>query len=106
MATTLVSSKLTIPLNTPDLIERKQLFDLLQNQTFKKVTVLRAPAGYGKTTVLSSWFKYKKATVAWLSLDAADNDPIRFGLTLCMPWRKPINALSIKYLRHFYTLKT
>ncbi|WP_432703255.1 LuxR C-terminal-related transcriptional regulator [Lysinibacillus sphaericus] len=90
MATTLVSSKLTIPLNTPDLIERKQLFDLLQNQTFKKVTVLRAPAGYGKTTVLSSWFKYKKATVAWLSLDAADNDPIRF-------WTYAVHAVAKAY---------
>lgn len=90
MSTTLVSSKLTIPLNAPNLIERKQLFDLLQNQTYKKVTVLRAPAGYGKTTVLSSWFKYKNATVAWLSLDAADNDPIRF-------WTYAVHAVAQAY---------
>lgn len=90
MPTTLLSSKLTIPLEAPDLIERRQLFDLLRLHTYKKVTILRAPAGYGKTTVLSSWFKNSKETVAWVSLDAAENDPIRF-------WTYAVHAVAKAY---------
>jgi len=91
--TTLLRSKFTMPDNAPDLIERKQLNDLLQHHTYKKVTILRAPAGYGKTTVLSSCFKKSKEVVAWVSLDGADNDPIRF-------WTYAIHAVAKAYQCH------
>ena len=87
MSTTLVSSKLTIPQNSPDMIERTQLNELLQQHTYKKVTILRAPAGYGKTTVVSSWLKNKEEAIAWIALDAADNDPIRF-------WTYAVHAVA------------
>jgi LuxR family maltose regulon positive regulatory protein len=42
------------------------------------LTLISAPAGYGKTTLLSSWLKEKQIPSAWLSLDGGDNDPVRF----------------------------
>lgn len=78
MLQTLLSSKITMPHHSPTLIERTQLFDLFDQHIHVKLTILRAPAGYGKTSILSSWLKNKKETTAWVSLDAADNDPIRY----------------------------
>ena len=78
MPQTLLSSKITMPDHSPTLIERTQLFDLFDQHIHVKLTILRAPAGYGKTSTLSSWLKYKKEATAWVSLDAADNDPIRY----------------------------
>ena len=43
-----------------------------------QLILVSAPAGYGKTTLVSSWLKEKKIPSAWLSLDGGDNDPIRF----------------------------
>ena len=42
------------------------------------LTLVSAPAGYGKTTLVSSWLAESGVTTSWLSLDAGDNDPIRF----------------------------
>src|SRR5207249_683122 len=44
----------------------------------RKLTLISAPAGFGKTTLLSSWIHQRQLAVAWLSLDAGDNDPRRF----------------------------
>jgi LuxR family maltose regulon positive regulatory protein len=44
----------------------------------KKLTLIAAPAGYGKTTLLSEWIPTSPRCVTWLSLDAEDNDPVRF----------------------------
>ncbi|TKI47921.1 hypothetical protein [Lysinibacillus tabacifolii] len=76
-----------MPDNAPDLIERKQFNNLLQHHTYKKVTILRALALYGKTTFLSSWLKNKEEAIAWVSLDAADNDPIRY-------WTYAVHAVA------------
>ncbi|UZN00769.1 hypothetical protein OL548_15720 [Lysinibacillus sp. MHQ-1] len=57
MPQTLLSSKITMPHQSPTLIERTQLFDLLDQHIHVKLTILRAPAGYGKTSILSSWLK-------------------------------------------------
>ncbi|MCA9874071.1 MAG: tetratricopeptide repeat protein, partial [Anaerolineales bacterium] len=47
-------------------------------QNGRKLTLVSAPAGYGKTTLLAEWVHSLDAPVAWLSLDEADNDPARF----------------------------
>jgi len=47
-------------------------------QNGRKLTLVSAPAGYGKTTLLAEWVRALSASVAWLSLDDADNDPARF----------------------------
>ncbi|WP_155590675.1 LuxR C-terminal-related transcriptional regulator [Lysinibacillus cavernae] len=90
MPHTLLSSKITIPHHSPTLIERTQLFDLFDQHIHVKVTILRAPAGYGKTSILSSWLKIKEEAIAWVSLDTADNDPIRF-------WTYVLHAIARAY---------
>jgi LuxR family maltose regulon positive regulatory protein len=44
----------------------------------RRFTLVAAPAGYGKTTLVSSWIREADMAAAWLSLDEGDNDPIRF----------------------------
>ncbi|WP_342513937.1 LuxR C-terminal-related transcriptional regulator [Sporosarcina sp. FSL K6-1522] len=79
MQTTLLHSKITVPRTSLEAIERQRLVNALQHKNAKKLTILRAPAGYGKTTLLSQWFNQLEEPVAWLSIDAADNDPLHFG---------------------------
>jgi LuxR family maltose regulon positive regulatory protein len=71
------------------LVDRPRLLERLREGLSRPLTVIAAPAGYGKTTLVASWLAESKdgATVAWLSLDAADNDPARF-------WRHAVAALD------------
>jgi LuxR family maltose regulon positive regulatory protein len=52
--------------------------ELLAAGSRRKLTLVSAPAGYGKTTLVADWIDSSQAPAAWLSLDQADNDPIRF----------------------------
>lgn len=62
-------------------VARNDLFTILNDSVNSKLTVINAPAGYGKTTLLSSWItmcKKRSLYAAWLTLDEADNDETRF----------------------------
>lgn len=74
----LLSTKFYIPPIRSNQIARPRLTDLLSEGLDKTLILVSAPAGYGKTTLVSSWLKAIKASSAWLSLDEGDNDPIRF----------------------------
>ena len=74
----LLHSKVITPSITSAWIPRGRLLELLDKGKHKRLTVLRAPAGYGKTTILSQWTSGYKEPTAWVSLDPSDNDPIRF----------------------------
>jgi LuxR family maltose regulon positive regulatory protein len=82
MSKPLLSTKLFIPPPRPELVPRPRLGDRLNAGMERKLTLVSAPAGYGKTTLLSEWIHQGGAgpalPVAWLSLDSADNDPTRF----------------------------
>ena len=78
MPVQLLSTKLSIPPLRSRLIARPRLIQKL-NQGFECGFVLvSAPAGYGKTTLLTAWLDQVDFTAAWLSLDEGDNDPARF----------------------------
>ncbi|QBD81640.1 hypothetical protein EPA93_38990 [Ktedonosporobacter rubrisoli] len=77
----LLNTKLALPLLRPTLVGRPRLVHRLQSQVGHILTLLSAPAGFGKTTLLSEWLHHGKQpapAVAWVSLDADDNDPARF----------------------------
>ena len=77
----LLITKLAIPAPPPDLVPRKRLIDRLNEGIGRKLTLVSAPAGYGKTTLLSTWctsLSDRDHPVAWVSLDDGDNDPARF----------------------------
>lgn len=84
MSATLLVTKLYFPPVRPILVPRARLVKRLQTGLQGPLTLIAAPAGYGKTTLLGEW-RASAGTpppVAWLSLDAGDNDPVRFLLYL------------------------
>jgi len=75
---TLLKTKTYRPLVRPELVSRPHLMRRMDDGFNSKLTVVSAPAGYGKTTLVSAWAAECKCPVAWLSLDEEDNDPVRF----------------------------
>jgi LuxR family maltose regulon positive regulatory protein len=80
MTTPLLTTKLYLPPPRPDLVPRPRLVELLDTglQHNRKLTLVSAPAGYGKTTLVSTWVQGTERPYAWLSLDEKDNDWVRF----------------------------
>jgi LuxR family maltose regulon positive regulatory protein len=74
----LLETKLYIPRWRPGLVARPRLLERLERGAEGKLTLVSAPAGFGKTTLVSEWLAARERPVAWLSLDAADSDPARF----------------------------
>jgi len=78
----LLASKFFFPPHRPDLVLRPQLLESLSAGLSGKLTLVSAPAGFGKTTVVSEWLRDCGHPAAWLSLDKNDNDPFRFLIYL------------------------
>ena len=78
MVTLILKTKLYIPPTRPELVPRPRLIERLNAGLHHKLTLISAPAGFGKTTLLSEWVNESKRPVAWLSLDDDDNDLQRF----------------------------
>ncbi|HZA22568.1 MAG TPA: LuxR family transcriptional regulator, partial [Dehalococcoidia bacterium] len=89
-AMALLATKLYVPKVRPNLVTRPHLTERLNQGPGHRLTLISAPAGFGKTTLLAEWASALRAnglTVAWVSLDGSDNDPARF-------WTYFIAALS------------
>jgi LuxR family maltose regulon positive regulatory protein len=71
----LVATKLLRPLVRPETIRRSSLIDRLVRDDSRPVVSVVAPAGYGKTTLLSQWAEHNGQAFAWVSVDEKDNDP-------------------------------
>jgi len=93
----LLKTKLYIPPTKSDLLERPRLVNRLLEGLDGKLTLISAPAGFGKTTLLTSWIHSKEEKIrsssslppsAWISLDEGDNDPVRFVSYLITALRK------------------
>ncbi len=78
MATSILTTKLYIPPPPLRVVPRLRLIERLNSGLDHKLTLVSAPAGFGKTTLLSAAVGTCEQPVAWLSLDEADNDPSRF----------------------------
>lgn len=77
----LVATKFRPPSNHGSLIERPHLLERLRQTLSRKLALIHGPAGFGKTTLASQWYaqlKAEKRSIAWLSMDASDNDVNRF----------------------------
>jgi LuxR family maltose regulon positive regulatory protein len=74
----LLATKLYIPAPRPDRVPRPRLTARLEAGAAGPLTLISAPAGFGKSTLLSEWIHTGGRPVAWVSLDEGDNDPIRF----------------------------
>ena len=78
LTTPLLSTKLYIPPIGPTLVSRPRLIERLNEGLGRRLTLISAPAGFGKTTLLSEWARQSAVPVAWVSLDRGDSDPARF----------------------------
>ncbi|MGE5124271.1 MAG: hypothetical protein ACM3H7_07105, partial [Acidobacteriaceae bacterium] len=76
----LLTSKLVVPFLRPSLVPRPRLVNQLYEglQTKRKLTLVSAPAGFGKTTLVVDWLKQIDIQAAWLSLEESDNELPRF----------------------------
>jgi LuxR family maltose regulon positive regulatory protein len=74
----ILTTKLFIPSPRSNLVARQRLLEGLEAGVNGKLTLVSAPAGYGKSTLLSEWAHHTATPVIWLSLDAEDNNPSRF----------------------------
>jgi LuxR family maltose regulon positive regulatory protein len=74
----LLATKLFCPPPRPGAVLRQRLLARLSDGLARKLTLVAAPAGYGKTTLVSAWVTAVDLPTAWLSLDPADRDPVRF----------------------------
>jgi ATP/maltotriose-dependent transcriptional regulator MalT len=79
----LLATKLHVPGPRPGFVPRPRLVGALGDG----LVLVCAPAGFGKTALLADWLRSGDRPVAWLSLDAGDNDPVRF-------WRHLVAALD------------
>jgi LuxR family maltose regulon positive regulatory protein len=83
----LLATKLHIPRPRPGFLARPRLLERLTKGTAHELTLICAPAGFGKTSLLGDWALHSRQPVAWLSLDGGDSDPARF-------WRYVAAALD------------
>ena len=83
----LLATKLHVPGPQQDFVPRPRLAERLDEGLSRGLVLVCAPAGYGKTVLLADWARRGPRPVAWLSLDASDNDPARF-------WRHAVAALD------------
>jgi LuxR family transcriptional regulator, maltose regulon positive regulatory protein len=99
-----LATKFFVPQVRSDLIARPRLYARLEAGLEGALTLVAAPPGCGKTTILADWLHaqqqgHKPPAVAWLSLGSGDNDPVRFlGYLaaaiqqLCLSWNRPACA--------------
>ena len=92
MNTTILQTKLYKPQLPSTIVARPRLVELLDEgmRQSHKLALISAPAGFGKTTLVIEWTHNSDQPIAWLTLDAGDNDPARF-------WAHFIAALQTIY---------
>src|SRR5258706_12791785 len=87
-AAPLIATKLLVPPPGTSVLARERLITQLAQGLQRALTLVIAPAGYGKTTLLSAWARQSATPTAWISLDAEDVIPRRF-------WAYVIAALDV-----------
>jgi LuxR family transcriptional regulator, maltose regulon positive regulatory protein len=82
LAEPLMATKVHVPRTHAAVIHRLRLVERLQQGMEGTLTLLSAPVGFGKTTLLSTWLSSSATPAAWFSVEPDDNDPVRFYLCL------------------------
>ncbi|WP_318247305.1 LuxR C-terminal-related transcriptional regulator [Halobacillus litoralis] len=74
----ILTTKLYTPSLQPKFVQRPHLIERMNENAHKKMTLVSAPAGFGKTSLISEWIAECMLPATWVSLDEWDNDPTRF----------------------------
>lgn len=101
-------TKIVVPTLRPEILHRARLLALFDDLLDKKLIIVAAPAGYGKTSLLVDFARQSEIPVCWLSLDALDQDPQRFCtyLIAALEQRFPkFGSLSKTVLRSLASLE-
>jgi hypothetical protein len=85
MPVPILATKLYIPPPQPNRLLRPALIERLNDGLHRKLTLISAPAGFGKTTLVSLWLAGCGRSATWLSLDEGDYDP---SIPVLLGWRK------------------
>ncbi len=88
MSTSILATKLYIPALRPKVVHRAHLLAQLNEGLHRSLTLVSAPAGFGKTTLVSEWVAGRGQAVAWLSLDEDDSVSSRFLAYLIVALQK------------------
>lgn len=104
----LLRTKLRPPRLPSNLMRRESLFVRLDEGLDRKLTLLSAPAGFGKTTLIGQWLEQiggtspaPSARTTWVSLDAGDNDPVRFWryvIVACQMFQPDLGSAGLELL--------
>lgn len=101
---TITGSKYCIPRIPNTVLSRPRLLTQLDKGLKSKLTIITAPSGYGKTTIMSEWLMEKTMSVAWITLEKEDNRWIRFWSHLILAIQKESPQFENEdveaYLRH------
>ncbi|MBE9519183.1 MAG: hypothetical protein IMY68_11460, partial [Bacteroidetes bacterium] len=74
----IIATKIYIPPPRPNIVKRPRLMELMNEGMDRKLTLISAPPGFGKTTLVSEWVAGHERPTAWISMDEGDNEPTRF----------------------------
>ncbi|MBN1190376.1 MAG: hypothetical protein JXA46_11535 [Dehalococcoidales bacterium] len=91
----LLSTKFHVPSCFPGMVYRPRLQALLQSGLNGRLLLISAPAGFGKTSLLSEWLADCRGITAWISLDKGDNDPAKF-LRYLIASLQPAGPIAVK----------
>jgi LuxR family maltose regulon positive regulatory protein len=102
MPASILATKLYLPPHREGIVARPQLTSRLTEGVSSKMTLVSAPAGYGKTTLVSEWLhelhdpagEQNGIGIAWLSLDEEDDDPVRFLVHVVAALRRAVDSGS------------
>lgn len=94
----LLRTKLFVPPVRSQRVTRSRLFEQINGGLDKALILISAPAGYGKTTLVSSWLEETDLPSTWLSLDEDDNDPIRFLQYFITALQKIVPTIQLDWL--------
>ena len=83
----LLATKLRVPRSRRDVLVRPRLLDRIEEAAARELLLVSAPAGFGKSTLLTEWARTTTRPVGWASLDSDDNDPVRL-------WRYVVAAVE------------
>ena len=98
-AEVVITTKLFRPSLRQPTVERERLHDLLRLGCTLPLTLVVAPAGWGKSTLVAEWLAHDGITAGWVSLDGGDNDPMRFWRYLLLAADQAGSAAGAAALR-------
>jgi len=98
-AEVVIATKLFRPSLRQQSVERKRLHDVLRQGCALPLTLVVAPAGWGKSTIVADWLARDAVTAGWVSLDGGDNDPKRFWRYLLLAAHQAGSAAGAAALR-------